>query len=126
MKVIIADDSRILRERIISMLSAISGIEIVAEAEDSHEAIHYIEKLKPDVLILDIRMPNGNGIEVLKTIKKKRLLLIKIVLTNYPLQQYKEKCMELGVDYFFDKATEFEKVKEVVRNLVNNGKGEAG
>ncbi len=122
MKVIIADDSKILRERIISMLSTIPGVEIVAEAENSHEAMKYIEKLKPDVLILDIRMPNGNGIEVLKSIKQKKLSLIKIILTNYPLQQYKVKCFELGADYFFDKATEFEALKEVVGDLVNSEK----
>jgi len=123
MKVIIADDSKILRERIISMLSTIPGVEIVAEAENSHEAMKYIEKLKPDVLILDIRMPNGNGIEVLKSIKQKKLSLIKIILTNYPLQQYKVKCLELGADYFFDKANEFEAVKEIVEDLVNSEKG---
>jgi DNA-binding NarL/FixJ family response regulator len=120
MKVIIADDSKILRERIISMLSTIPGVEIVAEAENSHEAMKYIEKLKPDVLILDIRMPNGNGIEVLKSIKQKKLSLIKIILTNYPLQQYKVKCFELGADYFFDKANEFEALKQIVEDLVNN------
>ena len=123
MKVIIADDSKILRERISSMLSTIPGVEIVAEAENSHEAMKYIEKLKPDVLILDIRMPNGNGIEVLKSIKQKKLSLIKIILTNYPLQQYKVKCFELGADYFFDKAAEFEALKEVVGDLVNSEKG---
>ncbi len=123
MKVIIVDDSKILRERIISMLSTIPGVEIVAEAENSHEAMKYIEKLKPDVLILDIRMPNGNGIEVLKSIKQKKLSLIKIILTNYPLQQYKVKCFELGADYFFDKANEFEALKEVVEDLVNSEKG---
>jgi DNA-binding NarL/FixJ family response regulator len=120
MKVIIADDSKILRERIISMLSTIPGVEIVAEAENSHEAMKYIEKLKPDVLILDIRMPNGNGIEVLKSIKQKKLSLIKIILTNYPLQQYKVKCFELGADYFFDKANEFEALKQIVEDLVNS------
>ena len=123
MKVIIADDSKILRERIISMLSTIPGVEIVAEAENSHEAMKYIEKLKPDVLILDIRMPNGNGIEVLKSIKQKKLSLIKIILTNYPLQQYKVKCFELGADYFFDKANEFEALKQIVEDLVNSEKG---
>ncbi len=117
MKVIIADDSKILRERISSMLSTIPGVEIVAEAENLHEAMKYIEKLKPDVLILDIRMPNGNGIEVLKSIKQKKISLIKIILTNYPLQQYKVKCFELGADYFFDKSTEFIKIIDVVKNL---------
>ncbi|MCK4345671.1 MAG: response regulator transcription factor [Bacteroidales bacterium] len=123
MKVIIADDSKMLRERIINMLLTIPGVEIVAEAENSHEAIKYIEKLKPDVLILDIRMPGGNGFEMLKSIQQKKLSMIKILFTNYPLDQYKEKCFELGADYFFDKSTEFEKVKEVICNLINKSEG---
>jgi DNA-binding NarL/FixJ family response regulator len=124
MKVIIADDSKILRERIIRVLLTIPGVEIVAEAEDSHEAIKNIEELKPDVLILDIRMPSGNGLEVLKDIQQKKLSIVKILLTNYPLDQYKIKCKELGADYFFDKATEFEEVRQVVWDLVNNKKEE--
>ena len=114
MKIIVVDDSRIQCERVISMLSTIPEVEIVAEAENSHEAIKYIEELKPDVLILDTRMPDENGLKVLKDIQQKKLSLIKIIFTNYPIQQYKAKCFELGADYFFYKATEFNALKEMV------------
>ena len=117
MKIIVVDDSRIQCERVISMLSTIPEVEIVAEAENSHEAIKYIEELKPDVLILDTRMPDENGLKVLKDIQQKKLSLIKIIFTNYPIQQYKAKCFELGADYFFYKATEFNALKEIVHDL---------
>ncbi|GAH19755.1 unnamed protein product, partial [marine sediment metagenome] len=81
----------------------------------------------------DIRMPGGSGLEVLKSIQQKKLSMIKVLFTNYPLDQYKKKCFELGVDYFFDKSTEFEAVKKVVGDLANSeklivkkGEGESG
>ena len=119
MKILIADDSKMIRERIIAMISVIAGVEIVGQAENSGEAIVFIEVLKPDVVILDIRMPGGGGIEVLKKIKQKKIEIVKIILTNYPNSQYKKKCFELGADYFFNKSTEFNKITGVLSNLIH-------
>ena len=118
MKVFIADDSAVMRERLIEMLSELPEIEIISQAEDGLQATNIITKLNPDVVILDIRMPRGNGIDVLQNIKKNNPALIVIMLTNYPYPQYRKKCMKAGADYFFDKATEFEKVTEVLKKLV--------
>jgi DNA-binding NarL/FixJ family response regulator len=118
MKVFIADDSEVFRERLAEMLSDLPEIEIVGQAEDGTQATNLIEKLNPDVVILDIRMPRGNGMDVLQNIKKNNPALIVIMLTNYPYSQYRKKCMKAGADYFFDKATEFEKVTEVLKNLI--------
>ncbi len=122
MKIVIVDDSKMLRQRIIEMLSDIPEVEIAGEAENANEAIKIIELVKPDILILDIRMPGGSGLEVLKSIQQKKLSMINILFTNYPLDQYKKKCFELGVDYFFDKSTEFEAVKKVIEDLANSEK----
>lgn len=121
MKIFIADDSAVMRERIIEMLSELPGIKIAGEAPSSRKAIDSIKKLKPDVVILDIRMRGGNGIEVLKNNKKNRKPLV-IVLTNYPYPQYRKKCMEAGADFFFDKATEFHKINEVLKELIQRSK----
>jgi len=118
MKVFIADDSAVVRERVEEMLSELPEIEIIGQAEDGIQAKNLIEKLNPDVVILDIRMPRRNGIEVLQKIKKNNPALIVIMLTNYPYPQYRKKCMKAGADYFFDKTTEFEKVTEVLKKLI--------
>ena len=118
MKVFIADDSQVMRERIIEMLSELPEIEIIGQAEDGLQATNLIEKLNPDVVILDIRMPRGNGMDVLQNIKKNNPALIVIMLTNYPYTQYRKKCMKAGADYFFDKSSEFEKVTEVLKELI--------
>ena len=118
MKVFIVDDSALVRERIIAMISENPGIEITGQAKNAQEGINSILKLKPDVVILDIRMPGGNGIEVLKNIKKNSSSPTIIILTNYPYPQYRKKCMEAGADYFFDKSTEFNKIIEVIKKLI--------
>lgn len=64
------------------------------------------------------KMPGGNGIDVLQNIKKSKPAPIVIMLTNYPYLQYRKKCMKAGAEYFFDKASEFEKVNEVLENLI--------
>lgn len=112
-KVFIADDSLIVREHLMTMLDELAGIEIVGQAENVTEAISAIQQLRPDVVILDIRMPGGSGIDVLKTIKQSELAPIVIILTNYPYSGYRQKCLQAGADYFLDKSTEFEQIPEL-------------
>ena len=118
MKVLIADDSILVRERLVGMLSEFDQIEIIGEARDGLETMDAIRKLNPDVVILDLRMPKSNGTNVLKSIKKDVPHPIVIVLTNYPSPQYRRKCIELGAHFFFDKSTEFDKIPEVLEQLV--------
>ena len=118
MKVLIVDDSELMRKRLAEMISQVEGVEIVGKAERSQEAIEAIQKLKPNVVILDIKMPGGSGIGVLEHIKKNNTNTKVIMFTNYPYPQYRKKCMDLGADYFFDKSTEFEEVVEVLRGLL--------
>jgi DNA-binding NarL/FixJ family response regulator len=120
MRLFIADDSEILRVRLVDMLSEIEGIEIIGQAQESLEAIESIQKLDPHVVILDIRMPQVNGIQVLKAIKKNNHHLKVIIFTNYPYPQYRKRCTDLGADFFFDKSSEFEKLIDTVRYLTHD------
>jgi DNA-binding NarL/FixJ family response regulator len=117
MKVFIADDSKVLCERLIEMLSDVPGIEVIGHAQDVLESLAAIKKLNPDIVILDIRMPGGSGMDVLQAIKQEKHAPMVIMLTNYPYPQYRKKCLGLGADYFFDKSTEFEKVTELFKQL---------
>ena len=121
MKVLIVDDSSFIRERLISALLEIEGIEIVGEAKDGVEAQEAIFKLDPELVTLDIRMPGRNGIDVLRDIKASHPNIKVLILTNYPYPQYRRTCMAAGADYFFDKSSEFQKVVEVLKQLVNGG-----
>ncbi len=70
---LIADDSSLIRDRLVELLSAFEGIDTIELARDTSEAKDKITKLNPDIVILDIGMPGGGGFEVLKTIKEKNL-----------------------------------------------------
>lgn len=120
LKVLIADDSVEVRERLVIMLSELQGVEIIGQSQNVSEAIADIRSLKPGVVILDVRMPDGTGINVLQAVKQDQLALVVIVLTNYPYLQYRKKCLEAGADFFFDKSTEFNKIPQVFKLLTQD------
>ncbi|MDB6016964.1 MAG: two component transcriptional regulator, AraC family [Pedosphaera sp.] len=78
-----------------------------------------IRRLKPEVVTLDIRMPEMNGINVLEAIKREKVETMVIVLTGLAEMEYRQKCLELGAQHFFHKATEFEKVIEILTYQVS-------
>ncbi|MHA1873408.1 MAG: response regulator [Candidatus Heimdallarchaeaceae archaeon] len=122
MRLFIADDSEVLRSRLVEMLSEFKEIEIVGQTGYAQEAIEFIRELIPDVVILDLKLPDGNGINVLKKIKKGNISTKVIIFTNYPYFQYRKKCLEAGAEFFFYKANEFEKLVEVIKHLIQNYK----
>lgn len=117
MKILVVDDSQIVRDRLVSLIDSIEGVDIVAQAEDGPSAITTYGDLKPNVIILDIRMRETNGIELLKKFKSKRSDPKVIMLTNFPYPQYRRKCFEEGADYFLDKSTEFDEVAKIINRL---------
>ena len=118
MRILIADDSVIVRERLINLLTELQGVEIIGQAEDAMEARGLAEKLKPDLAILDLRMPKGSGADVLFDLKRLVPSPKVIMLTNYPHAENRKKCMEGGADFFLDKSTEFQKVVSVVKEML--------
>ena len=115
--VYIVDDSEVMRERIAESVEDIAGIEIVGQNGDPFEALDTIRKLHPDVVILDIRLPERSGIDVLKDIKKEFRAAIVIMITNYPYRQYRQGSMAAGADYFFSKIDEFDRIRETLSGI---------
>jgi DNA-binding NarL/FixJ family response regulator len=120
-KVVIVDDSAAVRERLAIMISDLPGFEVSGQAEDAQEGIRLIREFKPDVVLLDIRMREDSGFNVLKYIRNgiqpKPLV---VVITNYPYPQYQKKCLENGADYFLDKSSEFEKIVGILQTLIKS------
>ena len=119
MKLLIADDSALLRDRLKSLVMTVKNVEIVGEAENGIVALQLIKEKKPDFVILDIRMPELNGIETLKRIKEGGSRAKICILTNYPYPQYRERCLAEGADYFFDKNQDFQQIIKVVASLAH-------
>jgi DNA-binding NarL/FixJ family response regulator len=120
MKILIADDSEAYVQRLVRALVEISGVEIVGRARTGTEALQALRDLRPEVVILDIRMPDGTGIDVLEGMRREKLGPTAIVLTNFAFSQYRKKCLQLGARHFFDKSAEFAEVREVLSGLIQN------
>jgi DNA-binding NarL/FixJ family response regulator len=116
-KVFIADDSLVVRERLVTILDELAGVEIVGQAENVAETISAIRNLQPDVVILDICMSDGNGIDVLRQIKQDGVGPVVIILTNYPYPGYRQKCLQAGADFFLDKSAEFDQIPALIERL---------
>lgn len=118
MNVFIVDDSAELRRRLIDRLEELPEVRVVGHAEQSSLAIPAIEALRPEVAIVDLQLAGpGSGLLVVEVVKRLKPAPLVLVLTNYPYPQYRERCFAAGADYFFDKATEFDKVVDVCREL---------
>ena len=115
--VYIVDDSQVMRERLTESVADISGVEIAGQSGDPFEALDRITKSHPDVVILDIRLPQRSGIDLLKDIKERPAAPIVIMITNYPYHQYRQACMAAGADYFFSKIDEFEMIRETLSRM---------
>jgi len=120
MQVFIADDSAVICERLAAMVAETPGVELAGQARDTTAATRSILKLRPDVVILDVRMPPGSGVDVLQTIKRLAPPPKVIVLTNYPYPQYRKRCMDAGADYFLDKSADFEKLEPLLKRMAKD------
>ena len=117
MNVVLVDDSLLVRERVASIISEIPSAKVIGEAGNSTEAMEVVRKTKPDVVILDIKMPGESGLQVLRKLKNEFGELRIIMLTNYSDSQYKAECLMHGADYFLCKSDEFNKLPEVFSKL---------
>jgi DNA-binding NarL/FixJ family response regulator len=123
MRILIVDDSEIVGERLKTMLSEISIVETIGLAKNQQEALELLDKLNPEVIVLDIQIPGGSSINLLGKIKIREPSPITIILTNQSYAQCRRKCMEAGADYFLDKSTEFEKIAEILDKIKNYSRG---
>ena len=117
-KVMLADDHALMREGIKQLLEFDGTIEVVEEACDGVSCLEKLEHVKPDVLLLDINMPNKNGIEVLETIRNRRMNLKVLILTVHNEVEYLLKAVDIGVDGYLLKDTDFYELKKAIMGVL--------
>jgi DNA-binding NarL/FixJ family response regulator len=116
--VFIADDSEVIRTRLAELLSGVEGVTVVGQAADVPSAQEGIQASQPDVAIVDIRMPGGSGIDVVRAVKRGMSGGPSFIMyTNFGLPQYRAACAEAGADFFFDKATDGARLADAIRML---------
>ena len=117
LKVFIADDSIEVRNRLKEMLKENKFIQLMGEAADAEQAIIALRDLKLDVVILDIHMPKGEGMRVLKDIKTIDPGRIVIIFTAFSYPQHRQAYITAGADYFFDKTKDLQEMADVLAEL---------
>ena len=96
MRIVIAEDHTILRAGLRALLSSRKDIEVVGEAGDGREAVRIVDKLVPDLLLIDLSMPKMNGIEAIKEIKGRHPQIKVIVLTVHKSEEYIIASLDAG------------------------------
>lgn len=124
-KLMIVDDHNLLRQAFIAMFKYNSEFEIIADAPNGHKAIIMLNKIKPDILLLDIEMPLMNGRETLLHVKKYYPSIKVIMLTMYADHSYEREFLDLGAYSFIAKDIDHEEFLQVLRE-VSKGKHYSG
>lgn len=115
----IADDHAMMREGIKQLLEFDGMVKVIAEASDGNECLSVLKTVRPDVLLLDINMPNKNGIEVLEELRNKRDDLKILILTVHNEVEYLVKAVDIGVNGYILKDSESAELKKAIEAIVN-------
>jgi CheY-like chemotaxis protein len=118
-RVFIVEDSALIRERIIDDLVAMGGYEVTGFAESEGEALVSIEESRPDIVVTDLRLKEGSGVEVVRRVSADpRPPAPRIfVLTNYAFPEYRRQCLANGAEEFFDKTSEYGDFLSLMRQI---------
>jgi len=119
LKLLIVDQSSLVAPRVMNLLLNQMDDIIAGEARTDEEALLMLELTKVDVVILDIHLPIRMGLSLLRKIKTNYPLVKVIVFSNYAKSVFKEYCLKLGAEFFFEKATEFPMITSTIRHLIN-------
>lgn len=119
-RVFVVEDSALIRRRIIDNVQSMGGFDVVGFAESEEEAIEAIKELRPDVVVTDIRLKEGNGIGVVRQVRAEKITPEPkiFVLTNFAYPEYQVQCSLAGADAFFDKSSEYDSFLTRLRQVM--------
>jgi len=120
-KVAIADDHKIFRKGVILSLRHYSNIRFVLEADNGDDLLNQLDEAKPDVVLMDLRMPVKDGIEATKFINKHYPNIAVIVLTMHEDDRFVTHLMENGANGYLLKSTDPSEIKKAITDVVTKG-----
>ena len=120
-RVVLVDDQTLVRQGVRGLLELVSDIEVVGEASDGEEALEKVPELKPDVLLLDIRMPRLDGIAVLEALSKAGSLPPTLVLTTFDDGDAAIAAIKAGAKGLMLKDVSLEDLARAIRSLAKSG-----
>jgi len=120
MNVFVVEDAPEVRKRLVAMLRAIAGVTVVGEADSVRGAVDGVQASAAEVMLLDLQLADGSGLEVLSAVKSQQPDLYVIVLSNFAnATQYRDASLAAGADVVLDKTTEFGRVREILRRRLD-------
>ena len=120
-RVLLVEDQTIVREGLRALLRLNPDIEVVAEAADGEEAIGVIEREKPDVVLLDLRMPKLDGVGVLRTLRERGTLPPALILTTFDDDSMLFEAVRAGAKGWLLKDVSLERLTSAIRTLASGG-----
>lgn len=121
-KVLIADDHQLFREGLVNLISSAPDIEVIAEAKDGKEATEKTKKLNPDVVLIDIGMPEMNGIEATRILKKQQPLVKVIAVSMHSDRQFVKGILEAGADGYLLKNCTYRQLIDAIQSVMEGKK----
>jgi DNA-binding NarL/FixJ family response regulator len=121
-KVLIADDHQLFREGLVNLISSAPDIEVIAEAKDGKEATEKTKQLKPDVVLIDIGMPEMNGIEATRILKKQQSGVKVIAVSMHSDRQFVKGILEAGADGYLLKNCTYRQLIDAILSVVEGKK----
>ena len=112
--ILLADDHRMIREGLKQLLEMDPGIEVVGEAGDGYECLNLANKTKPNIVLLDLNMPNLDGLQVLNIMKQQKMICKVIILTIHNEVDYLIKALDNGCDGYVLKDSDFDTLKKAI------------
>ena len=115
MTLLIVDDSELIRTSLLGLLQGIQGIGDVHTADSLGQAMENVRRYLPTLVILDLHLPDGNAIQIIPSIRQLAPEAQIAMLTNDASAFNRNKCVQAGADWFFDKSTEFDEMLAMIR-----------
>jgi DNA-binding NarL/FixJ family response regulator len=112
--VLIVDDSILIMERMIPIMEEIENISFVVHATSYKEGLEVLSRLTPDMVLLDINLPDKSGIELLRFIQERHPETAVLMISNNADQYYRDICKKLGARCFLDKSTDIDLISSVL------------
>ncbi|MFN8497938.1 MAG: response regulator transcription factor [Anaerolineae bacterium] len=116
-RILIADDHPVVRQGLSNMLLNLPEVEVVGEACDATQALERVASLKPDLILLDVRMPGRSGLQILPFLRKAHPDIKVIVLTSYDSDEYLFGSLRSGAHAFLLKSIAHEKLADAIRQV---------